>query len=42
MLPATIPGKDRGKITFTNVFNGFAPKSLDASIIFKSNLTKYP
>ena len=36
MLPATIPGKDRGKLTFTKVFKGFAPKSLDASIKFKS------
>ncbi len=42
ILPATIPGKDKGIITLKKVLKGFAPKSLEASIKFKSNLTKYP
>ena len=41
ILPATIPGKDNGMITLKKVLKGLAPKSLEASIKFKSNLTKY-
>src|SRR5210317_628800 len=42
ILPAIIPGRDKGIITLIKVLKGFAPKSLEASIKFKSNFTKYP
>ena len=40
MLPAIIPGIDKGRMTLMNVLSGFAPKSLEASIKFKSNFTR--
>ena len=40
--PAIIPGIDKGRITLKKDFMRLSPKSLEASIKFKSNLFKYP
>ena len=39
--PAIMPGNDRGRITLKKDFIRLTPKSLEASIKFRSNLFRY-